>query len=270
MAQERHLTIEQLSAFLDGQLSQQERAECDVHLQRCQQCQSLLADLRHTVNILHTLPQPELPRSFVLPAPATLTAARTQRQDTPVMSIIQGRGRSWQTYLQRSTRIISTIAAVLGIFFIVSSLFSAGLTLPHGGASSTASAPALSSAPNLSSQAAGTSATVVPAPPPNLAGSGQKPPRAAPTDQMEAYAPTSGPAPRPTPRSTSTGAPTTTSAPPPQTFSSNGSHAYAQTPSVPAILDLSTLEGRAGVGAILLILGILGVFFTRRRRAGGW
>ncbi len=66
-----HPTIEQLSALLDQQLAPQEQATCDAHLRTCQQCQHTLLNLRQTVALLHALPKPELPRSFVLPAPVT-------------------------------------------------------------------------------------------------------------------------------------------------------------------------------------------------------
>jgi len=259
VAQEHHLTIEQLSAFLDRQLSPQEQAECDIHLQRCPQCQSSLAELRQTVSLLHALPQPGLPRSFVLPAHTPSIVERSERQLASVTPITHSRSRSWQTYLRRSTRIISTIAAVLGIFFIMSSLLTTLLILPHGGAASTASAPMFSPAQGLSPMPPSASSQSS-----NAAGPGHNP--ASPvrnsrgtttSDQTETNAPIPGRTP------VNTIIPTPRSAP----SNSNGQQGYAQTQSVPPILDLSMLEGRAGVGFILLILGILGVFLTRRRSA---
>jgi anti-sigma factor RsiW len=255
VAQEHHLTIEQLSAFLDRQLSPQEQAECNIHLQRCPQCQSSLAELHQTVSLLHTLPQPELPRSFVLPARTLSIVERSERQ-VPSTPITHSRSRSWQTYLRRSTRVISTIAAVLGILFIMSSLLTTLLILPHGGAASTTSAPVVSPVQSLSPMPSSASSQFS-----NAAGPGQNPanpvrnPRGTTTnDQAETNAPTPGLtpvnkiilAPRPTP---------------------NGRQEYAQTQYVPPILDLSMPAGRTVAGFILLILGILGVFLTRRRPA---
>ncbi len=260
VAQEHHLTIEQLSAFLDKQLSRQEQVECEVHLQRCPQCQSLLADLRQTVNILHALPQPELPRSFVLPlpahAPAVAERSQRERRVTPVTPITRRRSRSWPSSLQRSTRVISTIAAVLGIFFIMSSLLTGLVTLPHGGASSTTSSPAFSSAQSLSPVATPPPAVQFP----NAASQGRSPHGTATNDQEGVNAPTPVPAPVNTVKQT----------PRPTPSNSNGQQGYAQTPSLPPILDLSMPEGRAGVGFLLLILGILGVLLTRRKRARSW
>ncbi len=259
VTQEHHLTIEQLSAFLDRQLSPQEQAECDIHLQHCPHCQSSLAELHQTVSLLHTLPQPELPRSFLLSARTLSIAERSERQLASVTPITHSRSRSWQTYLRRSTRIISTIAAVLGIFFIMSSLLTTLLILPHGGAASTTSAPVFSPVQSLSPMPPSASSQFS-----NVAGPGQNPaspvrnPRVTSTsDQKETNAPT------PVPTAVNTIIPTSRSAP----SNSNGQQGYAQTQSVPPILDLSMPEGRAGVGFILLILGVLGAFLTRRRPA---
>src|SRR5215469_2615502 len=90
-----HLTIEQLSAILDKQLSPQEWAVCRAHLSTCQQCQGMLADLRQTSALLHALPQPELPRSFVLPATITSPAGQISRPEVraPVRQIARSRSR---------------------------------------------------------------------------------------------------------------------------------------------------------------------------------
>ncbi len=67
MAQDkRHLTTEQLSALLDKEASAEEQAQWEAHLSTCPQCQRALTALRQTVAMLHALPQPTLPRSFVL------------------------------------------------------------------------------------------------------------------------------------------------------------------------------------------------------------
>src|SRR5579864_8265860 len=71
VTQQEHLTTEQLSAFLDKQLTPQEQAFFDAHLQSCQRCQHVLAELRGTVALLHAMPQPPLPRSFTLPVGIT-------------------------------------------------------------------------------------------------------------------------------------------------------------------------------------------------------
>ena len=64
---DEHLTIEQLSAAFDKQLSPQEQAVFDAHISTCQQCQNNLADLRLTAALLRAMPEEAVPRSFVLP-----------------------------------------------------------------------------------------------------------------------------------------------------------------------------------------------------------
>ena len=244
VAQEEHLTIEQLSAYIDKQLSLQEQAESDAHMQRCRQCQNLLADLRQTVSLLHALPQPELPRSFVLSA-RTLSVFEGRRP-APVTPVTRSQGRSWQNYLRSSTRVISTIAAVLGVIFIMSSLL---LSLPRGTVTSSGSA-ATTSAPAFSST---TSHPAVPAPTSaNADGQGHNPQGTATSNQANT-APAVGPT------------PVERKPPTPMPTPANSQQAVTQPPPVPAIIDVSMPQGRLGVGVILFILGGVGVFTTRRR-----
>jgi anti-sigma factor RsiW len=234
-----HLTIEQLSATLDKQLSPQEWAVCQAHLRACQHCQGMLADLRQTSVLLRALPQPELPRSFVLPATITSPAGQISRPEVraPGMQITRGRSRTWPGYLRYSTRFISTIAAALGIIFIVSGLL---VSLPRGGAT-TASAPV--TAPSSSNT--GTSGT-------------------ANTPQAKVQTPNADSAqnshPKTQPRQP-VGTGTSKS-------SSGNTYAENRANALPSILDPSTIEGRMVIGVLLLILGILGVVFTRRRQVG--
>jgi hypothetical protein len=239
VAQQRsgHLTIEQLSALLDKQLSPQEWALCQAHLRTCQQCQGVLTDLQQTSVLLRALPQPALPRSFVLPATITSPAGQISRPETraTVTPITRGRRSAWPTYLRVSTRFISTIAAALGIFFLLSGLL---LSLPHGGATTSASAPA--NAPSYS----------------NTAGHG-----VAPTPNIN------------TSHNTHPQKDTATRLLPTPTAGTGTSRSFNQQADnqgnvIPLFLDLSTVEGRMVIGVLLLILGILGVIFTRRRQVG--
>src|SRR5260370_36626675 len=58
---------EQLSAFLDGELSESERVALELHLAGCAACQRALGELRQVRALLRALPVPVLPRSFTLP-----------------------------------------------------------------------------------------------------------------------------------------------------------------------------------------------------------
>ena len=61
---------EQLSALLDNELDEQERAELETHLPTCVECRAELESLRRTKALVRALPQPALPRSFALPLEA--------------------------------------------------------------------------------------------------------------------------------------------------------------------------------------------------------
>jgi len=242
VAQQRsgHLTTEQLSALLDKQLSPQEWAVCQAHLRACQQCQGVLADLRQTSVLLRALPQPDLPRSFVLPATITSPAGQISRPgaQATVTPITRGRRSAWPTYLRVSTRFISTIAAALGIIFILSGLL---VSLPRAGSTTAGSAPVTASSSS------------------NTATHG-----VAQTPQARAQTPTANTANDNHPK---TQLPTPVGTATDHAFSDTA-HTGNPVNTLLPLLDPSTIEGRVVIGVLLLILGILGVIFTRRRQVG--
>jgi len=61
-----HIQVEQLSTYLDQQVSPAERATIDTHLQQCPECRAELESLRQTVVMLHSLPRVAVPRAFTL------------------------------------------------------------------------------------------------------------------------------------------------------------------------------------------------------------
>ncbi len=73
---------ELLSAYIDGELSPQEKTLVEGHLRECAECRRELETLRRTVAILRAAPRPALPRSFVIrradvekaPAPSPIPA----------------------------------------------------------------------------------------------------------------------------------------------------------------------------------------------------
>lgn len=117
--QDQHPTTEQLSTWLDQQLTPEEQAYCGAHLQACEWCQDTLDDLEQTVNLLRSLPQLEVPRSFALPADFKLTSEVNQQQQTG-QSTTTFR-RRLPTPLRRTLRAVSALAAVIGLFFALSS-----------------------------------------------------------------------------------------------------------------------------------------------------
>lgn len=231
MTQQEHLTTEQLSAFLDKQLTPQEQVFFDAHLQNCPRCQSALAQLRHTVVLLHAMPQPELPRSFTLPAasaPRQIPAARPQAHPAQ-----QGR-------LRRTVRVVCTLAAVIGFLFIMSGLLA---NIPFGrGAAETASTPSFNGV-NHTASGAGTipqeHATAPHAVDTQIA-TGR--PKATPVEKAV----------QPTPQ-------------PSSSIRAGGGSVEPPAPTLPPVLDLSQPTGRLSLGALLLLLSIVGILTTRRR-----
>jgi len=231
---DRHLTTEQLSAFLDAQLSPAEQAEYNAHIESCQRCQGALAGLRQTVALLRSMPQPAVPRSFALPAGVTYIQEPATRQGEPAHTPAR---RRLPHYMQRSLRIMSTIAAVIGFIFLLSGVLP---ILRHGGGTLTTSA----------------GSTTAPASPNNKA---KQPDTTAKS--------TAGTRPSTRAGSEPTGTPTAGSTPtarvePKRTSPNN--QPPKQAPPVPPIIDLSIPLVRQAVGFALLVIGIIGVLLTRR------
>ncbi len=230
--QDEHLTTEQLSAFLDKQLSPPEQAVFDAHLASCQQCQSRLADLRLTVALVHALPEEEVPHSFVLPSRLTPVAERPVHRPATVTPVPQQRGARIYI-LQRTVRAVSALAAVLALIFILSGILPS-IHLGGGGAASTAAPAAGPINQSATSHNAATPSTAF--------GSAH--------DEGKTPLPTREPTPAATAHS-KTG---------------SGTLPTVQPPTLPPFLDLSQPEGRLALGALLLVLGIIGLVVTRRRR----
>lgn len=248
MAQDndRHLTTEQLSALLDKQLPADEQATYEAHLNTCRQCQRAMANLRQTVALLHALPQPPLPRSFTLPA--SIGSAPEEPENVRLLHPVTttaGRGRdNRRAYIVRRTvRAISTIAAVIGLVFLLSSFVA---SLPHGGFSASTSAGTTNSGTGSSAGTLG----------PHPAATSQH--ALTPNNQCNNKASTS-PCSNHTPVTA-----TPTPAPTQPTAGQNvtaGQRVQANAPP-----DLNSPQAHLAYGAILLLLGILGVALTRRRR----
>ena len=236
---DEHLTIEQLSAAFDKQLSPQEQAVFDAHISSCQQCQNILADLRLTGVLLHGLPEEEVPRSFVLPSSISILRVRTIRQDTSFTPV--QRQHTQISMLRRSIRVVSTLAAVLALFFIISGMLP--LIYPGGGSStSTAS----------SNSSSGEASTVHPA----VSTPGVHQPNSVlpPVGSAATTPPTET-----THSLTPTGTTTTKS-------SSDHTANHGQRLTVPPAIDLSQPVVRLGIGVFVLAMSIIGLIVTRRRR----
>lgn len=225
-----HLTTDQLSALLDGQLSSDEQAQ--EHLHTCKQCQLRLADLQQTVKLLHALPQPRLPRSFTLPvSDAVVTPISAPRKSTTNQPASQHR-RTRSGYMRTTMRTLSTLAAVLGIAFLLST------ALPFAQGRSTPSPSAASSSAPVNTAAATKDQSQT--------GQGALATKTTPQTTLTPRAVT--------PHATATPA-TAPHAPP-----------LPGTPARP-LIDLNNAGERALLGLALLILGILSLLILSRRRA---
>lgn len=238
---EQHLTNEQLSAMLDGQLSESEQEYTNKHLPTCEQCQQRQAELRQMVALLHALPQPALPRSFALPLDMTIT----EQTLTPIKESYRPlRSRpatpSLPHYVYSTMRAISTIAAVIGIVFLLTSV----LPLLFSGS------PMSTSASSTSSMGSASGAPQAP--------SANNTPRDYSLTQ-EAMSP----------RTPQNGlALATPTSPPKASAQARPGAVSVDSPVSPVVslFDLSTLQGRAILGCLLLVLGIIGLTIFRRRK----
>ncbi|MEA3408554.1 MAG: zf-HC2 domain-containing protein [Chloroflexota bacterium] len=98
---DHRFTQKNLSAYLDGQLTDREQERVERHLAECTDCREDLATLRSTVDLLHAMPPVPLPRSFALPA-----SAEKER----------GRYRFWRrmhTMLRTATAVASLLLVLL-------------------------------------------------------------------------------------------------------------------------------------------------------------
>jgi Putative zinc-finger len=240
---DRHLTTEELSAFLDRQLSPTEQEACKAHLESCQQCQRALASLQQTVSLLRAMPQPTAPRSFTLSPGVTYLQEPAARQ---VGSTKPAARRRWPSYAQRSLRALSTIAAVIGFIFLLSGLLP---MLQHSGAIMTPSTSSGSQTEsNSPSQAPHASATLNP------------------NQNATANAANSAPTPGApsTPHTSQPGSTPAVAVKTPQAQHSKNTQNQSQ---APPIIDLNTPLARQELGLALLIIGIIGILITRRRSA---
>lgn len=255
---DRHLTTEQLSALLDKQLSPQEQAEFNAHMQTCQQCQKVLAELKQTVALLRALPQPLLPRSFVLPA----TVARQQEQHAEAVQPMhpihhvhpittttrRTRRHRLGHFARRSVQTLSTLAAVIGIVFILSSFVA---SFPHNGESTASTGSSAGPVNSPATQEPKISSHTTPNKGSPGATCGQSSPVPGPCGTQS---PSTA---KPLQNQTATGAGNGT----PQVTSRESQKQANSSP-----IDLNSPQVHLGIGVILLLIGVLGVVLTRKRR----
>lgn len=99
-----HLSAEELSAFLDDELSDAARSRAESHLIGCEICRDELAEVRGVVSLLQSLPQYEPPHSFTLEA-HHVAASRSSAGSL--------------SHVLPAVRTLS-VAAVMGLFVVTS------------------------------------------------------------------------------------------------------------------------------------------------------
>ena len=77
---EHDLAREDLSAYLDNELTRKDRARVERHVRACPACRAELEALRRTADLLHLLPEVSLPRSFLVPVAEGRQAVALQRR----------------------------------------------------------------------------------------------------------------------------------------------------------------------------------------------
>lgn len=229
-----HLTITQLSAYLDQEMAPDELELCAAHVQTCQPCQAALADLRLTSTLLNGMPQVQVPRSFTLPTNFIVLPTTPTREERPAR-----RPDRRQHIVKRTARALSTIAAVIGLLFILVGAFS---TLSHQSYNATSG-----SAPNTAQHAANRGPTT-----PQQTGVPPNTQSPHSTTSIGSSAPTQTPKPQPTANGD-------------QRLAPNGD-ANTPQPTLPPVFDPGQPEGRLSIGSALLLFGILGLLMTRRRQ----
>jgi len=226
--QEQHLTTARLSALIDGQLSPEEQAQSETHLHDCAVCQQQLAELRQTVSLLHALPQPVLPRSFTLPTTEPTLTPRT----APITPLARRNG--WPAYVTSAVRYVSTLAAVIGIVFLLSGLFGTVIQVGGSGGSGSTTSTGGASTPSDNKPS-----TTLPQNVPHVVGTEYR-----------------GMTPSPTPaaKQAATGSDKSRNTP------------VQQNPlqSLLTLFDVSMGGTRAIIGIVLLVLGIIGFIMVRR------
>lgn len=227
-----HLPITQISAYVDKELAPNELAICDAHLATCEECRALLAELRLTSVLTRQLPQVEVPRSFVLPLNIAVLPETSESEPIRHHQVKRNVSSArWRNLI----RPLSTIAAVLGMFLLVVGLCGA-IPLNRGG-SATSSMPMVG----------------------NSAGQSPQSPQYAGGTALNGHA---SPGVKSSPEYTT---PVVTQATP--STDSNQERDTSQTSAggvtLPAVLDPGQIGGRLFIGALLFVLGLLGLFFSR-------
>jgi anti-sigma factor RsiW len=124
---------ERLSAYLDNEVDEDERAALERHLPTCEECRDTLEELRQTRALLRALPAPVSPRSFLIPETGAVPQSITLRAaggTSPRQHVQRARALQW----------VGGLVAAVGLFIVISSTLPASMHNLSQGASSSSSA----------------------------------------------------------------------------------------------------------------------------------
>lgn len=113
---------ENISAFIDNELSKDERLSFEAHMMSCKECKSELDEMHQVVRLCLDLPQRELPVDFKAELHEKLLVV-AKRQQSPVKSIKKSR-----SFLFSKT--FASIAAGMLLIFLAGSYYKFGLFSP--------------------------------------------------------------------------------------------------------------------------------------------
>ena len=136
--------LEALSAYLDGELSETERAAVEAHLAADPAWQAELNSLRWSVALMRDTPDAALPRSFELPVPAGTPALQAEAADSM--------RRTW-SWIYGALRASAAAAALLLVVVVAADVFGNFQTAQPAATSAQALPPAAAQSAPAAAQA---------------------------------------------------------------------------------------------------------------------
>src|SRR5215212_8007439 len=125
-----HIAGEDISAYVDEELSPAETSRVYIHLQSCDDCRALADDMRATQTLMRTLPLVSAPREFTLGPEFDVTPSRQPAYNAPK--------RSWFNFMPAVA--MSAAVLMLLVFADLSSLSLGGAGDSSSNAGGTSSA----------------------------------------------------------------------------------------------------------------------------------
>jgi anti-sigma factor RsiW len=120
--------LEQLSAYLDNEVDERERAALEQHLPTCEECRRALEELGQSRALLRALPTPALPRSFRLPETGAVPEPLSRGGRGGVAALSSSNQRTGARRA-RALQWVGGLVAALGLFLLFSTTLPGGFPL---------------------------------------------------------------------------------------------------------------------------------------------